>query len=368
MAFRLDEQELVARYTAVLESYLRLPREESLLEAYNLVHQAMSTGRPLSLSFLISTHHEALATILDRQKTSAPVPELIRRAATIFAESCSPYEMILRGYQRSYQEALISLKRLNQELKVKSEQLEVANASLREVDQLKDQFLSITSHELRTPINAIMGFGSILEDEMAGPLTPEQHKYLGSILSGAGNLLNLVNDLLDMGRIQAGKFSLSPRMISFEEVVTSVVANLEPLALKKRLRVLQQIEGVLPPLCADEQRVAQILTNLLTNAIKFSPDGQEITVTASADTDWLSAQVIDHAEGIAPEDIPKLFKQFGQLDTSSTRKFGGTGLGLSISKALVEAHGGEIGVRSQVGVGSTFWFTLPLGARTCTAV
>lgn len=365
MAFRHDEQELVSRYAATLEQYLRTPSEEGLLAAYDLVHNALASGLPVSLALLSNAHHEALANLLGRSDTTEPPTVVIRRAATFFTESCSPYEMILRGYQRSYHEALLHLRKLNQELAAKKDELEAANTSLREIDRLKDQFLSIVSHELRTPINAIMGFGSILEDEVAGNLTPEQHRYMQSILSGAGTLLNLVNDLLDMSRIQAGKFSLSPRLIAFEEVASDVFANLEPLAQNKHLTMIRRIDDHLPNLCADEQRLAQILTNLLSNAIKFSPPGREVLMCASLEGDWIACRIVDHADGIAPADIPKLFRQFGQLDTTNTRKFGGTGLGLSISKALVEAHGGKIGVESKLGSGSTFWFTLPLAAGTC---
>lgn len=365
MAFRHDEQELVSRYATTLERYVRSPSEAGLLAAYDLVHDALAEGLPVSLALLTHAHHEAIVNMLDHLAAIAPAPVLIRRAAVFFTESCSPYEMILRGYQRSYQEALIDLKRLNQELGAKQAELEAANTSLREIDRLKDQFLSIVSHELRTPINAIMGFGSILDDEVAGALSPEQHRYLQNILSGAGTLLSLVNDLLDMSRIQAGKFSLSPRRIAFKTVASDVLSNLEPLAQHKRLTMVERIDDDLPTLCADEQRLTQILTNLLTNAIKFSPPGREIGLRARLEGSSIACQIIDHAEGIAPEDIPKLFRQFGQLDSTNTRKFGGTGLGLSISKALVEAHGGKIGVESTLGQGSTFWFTLPLAAGTC---
>ncbi len=365
MAYQGDEGDLVERYATLLNRYVRAPSEADLLESYNLVHHAMSRGDPVSLAALASAHHEALAAMIERAGATAPVSDLIRRAATFFAESCSPYELILRGYKRSYHEALINLKLLNQELEAKSSQLESANVALRELDRLKDQFLSVVSHELRTPINAIMGFGSILDDEVVGSLTSEQHRYLESILTGADTLLNLVNDLLDMSRIQAGKFSLDPHMISFEEVASAVMFNLDPLAKKKDLKVISRIDAGLPVICADAQRLSQILTNLIHNAIKFSPAGREIEVWASVAGDWLTAQVVDHAEGIAPEDLPRLFRQFGQLDTRSTRRFGGTGLGLSIAKALVESHGGQIGVQSKVGSGSTFWFTLPLKTERC---
>jgi PAS domain S-box-containing protein len=233
-------------------------------------------------------------------------------------------------------------------------------AALRQTDQLKDQFLSILSHELRTPINAIMGFGSILDDELAGALSEKQHDYLRKMLNGADVLLALVNDLLDMSRIQAGKFTLSPAPVAIGPLVDEVVTSLAPLAEQKRQRVVVDLPADLPDVMADRQRLAQVLVNLVGNAIKFTPPGGAITVRGCLEPGWLRIEVADTGPGIADDDVPKLFHRFTQLDMSATRKAGGTGLGLSISKALVEAHGGAIGVESQPGHGATFWFTLPM--------
>lgn len=235
--------------------------------------------------------------------------------------------------------------------------------ALREADTLKDQFLSILSHELRTPLNAITGFGSILEDEVQGPLNPKQHESLSKILAGAETLLYLVNDILDMSRIQAGKFTLSPRPMRFQEIAEEVVENIVPLAEKKHQELRKDVPSSLPEVLADEKRIAQVLTNLLNNAIKFTPEGGEIRVRASNEGTFIRCEVTDNGPGISPENLPKLFKPFSQLDMSMTRKAGGTGLGLSISKAIVEMHGGQIGVESEFGKGSTFWFTLPIALR-----
>jgi signal transduction histidine kinase len=232
--------------------------------------------------------------------------------------------------------------------------------ALEQNDRMKDQFLSILSHELRTPINAIMGFGSVLDDELIGPLNTEQHKYTNRILGGAELLLGLINDLLDMSRIQAGKFSLDWTTVAIAELVSEAVANLTPLAERKGQALTVAIAPELPPLACDPQRLTQVLLNLVGNAIKFTPEGGRITVTLDRDDRHLTIQVTDTGLGIAPGDLPKLFKPFSQLDVGNTRNTTGTGLGLSIAKALVEAHGGQIGVDSEPGNGSTFWVRLPL--------
>ncbi|MFN3430720.1 MAG: PAS domain S-box protein, partial [Candidatus Sericytochromatia bacterium] len=208
------------------------------------------------------------------------------------------------------------------------EQVQQLVTSLKEADQLKDQFLSILSHELRTPINAIMGFGSILGDELAGPLNPKQHHYVSKILSGADTLLGLVNDLLDMSRIQAGKFTLEPGDTSFQDVASEVLATLAPLAGLKHQQLVNEVAPGLPTFVADARRLGQVLTNLVNNAIKFTPEGGTVRVRAILEGATLRCEVEDTGIGIAEEDLPKLFQRFGQLDMSHTRAASGTGLGL----------------------------------------
>jgi signal transduction histidine kinase len=231
--------------------------------------------------------------------------------------------------------------------------------TLKETDLLKDQFLSILSHELRTPINSITGYASILDDEVAGSLSEVQHQYLRKILTGADNLMALVEDLLDISRVQAGKFTVTPEWTDFREVALSVIENLTPLADRRHLILLDEVPADLPPVLADGRRIGQVLNNLVINAIKFTPQNGKISVRAFLEGGALRCEVKDMGIGITREDIPRLFKRFSQLDMSSTRKAGGTGLGLSIANAIIEAHGGKIGVESEVGQGSSFWFSIP---------
>jgi PAS domain S-box-containing protein len=248
--------------------------------------------------------------------------------------------------------------------RLETERLHAAQIDqLRQVDRLKDQFLSILSHELRTPLNAILGFASILDDELAGPLNDNQHHYMEKILGGTEVLLALINDLLDMSRIQAGKFSLVPAPMAVGDAIRQTTEHLGALIERKRHSLVAEVPADLPVLVADEQRVVQMLVNLVGNAIKFTPEGGTIRVTAEVTGDGpdpcLRVAVIDTGIGISAADQARLFQPFTQLDGSNTRSEGGTGLGLSIAKALVEAHGGRIGVESEPGRGSTFWFTLP---------
>jgi PAS domain S-box-containing protein len=232
--------------------------------------------------------------------------------------------------------------------------------ALREADVLKDQFIGMLSHELRTPINAITGFGSLLEDEVLGPLTPAQKGYMRRMLATADNLLVLVNDLLDASAMRAGKFKIDAQAVRLPPLAAEVGARLAPLATQRDQVLATALADDLPAVYADPQRVVQVLTNLIGNAIKFTPAGGSITVDAMCDGRTLRIAVTDTGPGIPEAERTLLFRPFTQLDTANHRRAPGTGLGLSISAAIVEAHGGRIGVESTQGAGSTFWFTLPL--------
>ncbi|MFP5500985.1 MAG: PAS domain S-box protein [Candidatus Sericytochromatia bacterium] len=248
----------------------------------------------------------------------------------------------------------------HEELHATNDQLRELADRLRELDTLKDQFLSILSHELRTPLNAILGFASILDDEVAGPLTKEQHEFLAKIMRGSEVLLSLITDLLDMSRIQAGSFSLSLAPTDAGELAGEVVDTLRVLAERKQQHLTCRLEPALPTFTADRQRLVQVLINLANNAIKFSPEGARITLRACRQDEGVRFEVEDNGPGIDARHLPRLFERFTQLDMSNSRAVTGTGLGLSIAKALIEAHGGRIGVESTPGRGSTVWFTVPL--------
>jgi PAS domain S-box-containing protein len=235
---------------------------------------------------------------------------------------------------------------------------------LREVDQLKSQFLANMSHELRTPLNSIIGFSRVILKGIDGPVTDMQQQDLSAIYSSGQHLLGLINDILDLARIEAGKMELNFEEVSLAEMTTSVMSTAKGLVKEKPIQLVQRIPENMPAVRGDTMRVRQVLLNLISNASKFTDQGS-ITVEASVQkgsTGKLEAviNVIDTGPGITIEDQKKLFQAFSQVDGSATRKSGGSGLGLSICANLVQLHGGRIGVYSEVGKGSTFWFTLPL--------
>lgn len=230
------------------------------------------------------------------------------------------------------------------------------------LDQTKGQLLDIFSHELRTPINAILGFGSILDDELVGPLNEVQHQYTRKMIAASEALLALVQDFLDMAHIQSGKLTLETAPINFGGLVEDVLAKVGGRGERKNQLLVNEIPNDLPKVVADKQRISHVLEILLSNAIKFTPKEGTIRVRAKVTEGQLRCEVEDTGVGIDPAYAKSVFELFTQGDMSMTREASGTGLGLAIAKALVEAHGATIGVQSQVGKGSTFWFTLQVAS------
>ena len=253
-------------------------------------------------------------------------------------------------------------RRLAVEVRQTAKRLEQLNAELDTAMKTKDQFLSNISHELRTPLNSIIGFTDLLlTEDLGSALSDQQRDFLETVGRNGRQLLELINELLDLQRIAAGRMELKPEAVELAGLLSEAAGSVHAQAQKHRHAL---VVSPLPQdlrVHADRGRVRQVLLNLLSNAIKFTPDGGRITVAAAPVNGGAEARIAvsDTGIGIAPEDQPKLFQEFSQLDASASRKYEGTGLGLALSRRLVELHGGAIGVESEMGKGSTFWFTLP---------
>ncbi len=245
--------------------------------------------------------------------------------------------------------------RLFREIEAKSRQLEAASRH-------KSEFLANMSHELRTPLNAVLGYAELIQDGIYGEAPAKIQDVLERIQSNGRHLLGLINDVLDLSKIEAGQLTLQPVDYSIREVALGVVGATEALATEKKLALELDVSADLPKGCGDERRITQVLMNLVGNAIKFTEAGR-VAIRARVENGHLVIAVSDTGVGIAPEDQQRIFEEFQQVDTSSTRRKGGTGLGLAIARRIVELHGGRIWVESTPGQGSTFQFTLPLAPQ-----
>jgi len=233
--------------------------------------------------------------------------------------------------------------------------------SLQEANRMKSEFLANMSHELRTPLNGIIGFSEFLFDEKPGPLNPKQKEYLGDVLTSARHLLQLINDVLDLAKVEAGKMELHPEIFQVHKAVEEVAAVIKGMAQKRQIAVGIDIGAGLEAVRLDQHKFKQVLYNLLSNAIKFSDDNGEIAIRAQRlDRHQIEVQVRDTGMGIKAEDINRLFTEFEQLDSGTARRFEGTGLGLALTKKIVEFQGGRISVESELGKGSAFTVVLPV--------
>ncbi|WP_242046404.1 ATP-binding response regulator, partial [Calothrix anomala] len=258
------------------------------------------------------------------------------------------------------------------QLQQTNQQLAASNAELARATRLKDEFLATMSHELRTPLNAILGISEALQHQVFGTITDKQRQSLQTIERSGNHLLELINDILDLSKIEAGQLELHYTKVAINPLCQASLAFIKQQAFQKRIQLEVNIQPHLPELMVDERRIRQVLINLLNNAVKFTPEGGRITLEVTYQkltqaAEMTSAQnfiriaVIDTGIGIAPKNLNKLFQPFIQIDSALNRQYNGTGLGLVLVKRLVEIHGGKVGVTSEPGVGSCFTLDLPCG-------
>jgi PAS domain S-box-containing protein len=293
--------------------------------------------------------------------------ERARRIINVFAEHAGLALETVRLYDKLQEHAQALETQMNEREKIEkalrasSVELNAANAKLAKALRAKDEFLANMSHELRTPLNAILGKSEILQEGIHGQLTEKQASSLQVIEQSGRHLLELINDILDMAKIEAEKVTLDIQTVPLDTLCESSLQFVRQMAHKKQIKLQASIDHSLTSCQGDERRLKQILINLLSNAVKFTPAEGEVglNILNDAAREAVQFQVWDTGIGIAAEDMDKLFKPFVQLDSSLARSHDGTGLGLSLVHRLTELHGGTISVESQVGVGSCFTVTLP---------
>jgi len=255
-------------------------------------------------------------------------------------------------------------KRLEERLRRKNRELAEQNRRVEEASRMKSEFLANMSHELRSPLNGIIGFTELMYDGKLGPVSAENREYLGDVLTSGRHLLQLINDVLDLAKVEAGRLELRPEPVPIDKLVREVVEVLHALAVKKRLRVATSVASNVGELVVDPSKLKQVLYNYLSNAVKFTPHRGRIWVRVRPEgPSEFRLEVEDTGIGIRPEDIPRLFREFQQLDAGAGKRYPGTGLGLALTKRIVEAQGGRVGVRSTPGQGSLFFAILPRRAQ-----
>ena len=258
----------------------------------------------------------------------------------------------LRTMETEKQQSTQEIQRINKELIEK-------NKELQELNKLKTQFVSNIGHELRTPLNGILGYAELLKDGVYGDVNQTQLNALENIMKSGSHLLNLINELLDIAKIQSGKFKIYKEISSVYTIVDAAISTIKPSIDGKNLRLLYSFEEKLPEIFVDSQKIFQVLLNILGNAVKFTTDG-EIEMKVFQNEGYIYFEIRDTGIGMSKNELDEIFKDFRQLDGSFTWRHGGSGLGLCLAKYLVELHGGEIGAESSPKLGSKFFFKLPI--------
>ena len=341
MAQIKTEPEPRHQYAEALREYVGAGGEDWLLVGYSIGRETIAEG----LTSLVALHGEALKKVVTSDLAPEQIAAIIDRSTQFLEEALAPFEMTVRGYQEA------------------NDRLVRANQELTRVDEMEKRFLANMSHELRTPLNSILGFAELLIDERGDNFGPERRRtFLETIHSSGKHLLGLINDILDLAKVDAGQMTIEAESLGGSEAVADVFGVVEPLASERGITLEANVAPTIR-IMADPSRLKQILLNLLSNAIKFTNEGGQVRVSARSQAAAVLFEVTDTGIGISTEDQKLLFVEFHQLSAGLDRRQQGTGLGLALSKRLVELQGGTIGVRSVPKQGSTFWFTVPVATH-----
>lgn len=312
----------------------------------------------ITARFILSPIHELRSVALKVSEGDLEVRSRIQ-SGDEFEQLSQNINTMLERLRESQEE----LKKANLLLDDKLEQMAEANVALWEANRVKSEFLANVSHELRTPLTSIIGFAELLRESPRHDADPKSLRYAENILISGRILLEIINDLLDLAKIEAGKTELRIESVHPATICATLLDHVRPLADRRSLKLESGVQDGLPALFTDGGKLRQVLFNLMSNAIKFSPEGGAVLLQARRfDTDRIELLVVDQGPGIAPEHHQVIFEKFRQIDQSATREHTGTGLGLAIAKELTHLLGGEIGVDSQLGQGATFWVRLPTTA------
>lgn len=331
------------------KSILSRDQRASAMAVRELMRVREQTAR--ARSALVMLQHDVMMARAELESSEAPLLVEVNEQLVI---------AVLRTKMEAEDtERRLVAEKVTDELRHESQRLESENRQLTDATRLKSEFLSMMSHELRTPLNAIIGFSDLLVLGTVATTPDKCREFGGHIASSGRHLLQLVNDVLDLSKIEAGKFEFRPTQVKLPVLVDGVMNILKPLASNNGLLLHAEVDPELTDLVIDPMRLKQVLYNFISNAIKFTPPGGHVTVRATTEgLDCFRIEVEDTGIGVAAEDQPGLFAMFHQLDSSLSRKHEGTGLGLALTRKLVEMQGGSVGMLSTLGVGSVFYLVL----------